>query len=55
MNANTCTFAELESLPGMSADHANMIVEHRPYKDITDLEARTGFLAASAAAVLTFV
>lgn len=42
VNINTATLQELETLPNIGPARAKLIVEHRPYKSVEDLEQLNG-------------
>ena len=42
VDLNVAPVSALVTLPGITPEYAKKIVEHRPYRDRTDLEAKTG-------------
>jgi Helix-hairpin-helix motif len=42
IDLNIAPVSALVTLPGITAEYAKKIVEHRPYRDRADLEAKTG-------------
>ena len=42
VDLNSAPVSALVTLPGITAEYARKIVEHRPYKDRPDLETKTG-------------
>lgn len=42
INVNNATSSELDSLPGIGPAYAEKIISNRPYKDIAELESKSG-------------